>query len=109
MKNYKFKEHKDVELFTEGKEKLEEMSFMVSTTMDAEQVISACVKYIAKKKNMNISACLTMIGDGIITGIDEIDELFPQAVEANPESFQAKKRVLAAKLSRYVMAYTKTK
>jgi Glu-tRNA(Gln) amidotransferase subunit E-like FAD-binding protein len=107
MKQYTIKEFNDKELLNESK--LKEASFMVNTVQDAQETIAKCIQLIAKKKNMNVSACMSIIGDGIISGIDSINEVFPKASESNPVQFEAKKRVIAGRLSRKIMAYAKTK
>lgn len=107
MKQYKIKEIKDVDLLNESK--LEEVSMMVNTVQDAQETIAKCVTFIMKKKMMNPSLCMTFIGDGIISGIDSIDEFMPRVAEANPVAFQAKKRVISNRVARKLLAYSKTK
>lgn len=109
MKQYTIKEFNDKELFSEEKQKIQEVSMMVNTVQDAQDTIAKCITFIMKKKNMNVAACMNIIGDGVVSGIDSIDEVFPKAAESNPESFQAKKKVIASRLSRMILAYAKTK
>lgn len=90
-------------------EKLQEVSMMVNTIQDAQETIAKCVTLIMRKKNMNVGVCMSLIGEGITSGIDSIDDLLPKAAEINPSSFQAKKRVIASRIARMLISYSKTK
>jgi hypothetical protein len=107
MKQYTIKEFNDLDLLKE--DKLQEQSMTVNTVQDAEETIAKCITFIMKKKMMNVGICMSVIGDGILSGIDSIDEYLPRMVETNPESFQAKKRVIAARTARKLLSYSKTK
>jgi hypothetical protein len=89
------------------REKLKEMSVSINTVQDAQEAISKCVMYIMKKKNMNAAACMNIIGDGIVTGLGSVEELFPNF--ENKEQLNATAKVIAARLSRYIMSFAKTR
>ena len=109
MKEYKVEQLKDKDIFTEKTSQIKEASMTVNTIQDAQEAIGKCVTYIMKKKAMNVGACMSLIGEGLTSGIDSIDEFLPQAAESNPSSFQAKKRVIASRVARMLLAYSKTK
>jgi hypothetical protein len=101
MKRYKS------EIFEESKQPLKEMSLMINTVDDAQNAISTCVKFIMKKKNLNAGSCMDIIGNGLISGFDSVEDLYPNF--QNKEQLYAKARVIAARVSRYIMSYSKSK
>jgi len=109
MKKYKVEKPNDKEQFLEKTEKMQEISMMVNTTQDAQETIAKCVTLILKKKAMNVGLCMNLIGEGVSSGIDSIDDYLPRAAESNPVSFQAKKRVIANRVARILLSYSKTK
>jgi hypothetical protein len=107
MKHYTIKEFNDRALLKE--EKLQEIAMTVNTVQDAQEVIGKCITFILKKKRMNPAICMSIIGDGILSGIDSIDDYLPNIAKSNPEAFEAKKKVISARIARKLLAYSKTK
>jgi hypothetical protein len=104
MKHYTIKEFNDRALLKE--EKLQEMSFVVNTVQDAENVIRICVKIIMNKKQMNTTLCADFITNGIISGIDSADEIFPKISQ---KIIEKKKLVLSKKIKTILNSYIATK
>jgi len=97
------------DLIKEDKKILTEASITINTVQDAEESIAKCIMLIMKKKNMSRSSCISLIGDGIISGLDSVGEVIPAMAANYPDKFENQIKLIAAGVSRKIMAYAKTK
>ena len=110
MKKYEITIDKDSDIFKESldklsKDELKESTVAIVNIHTAQEAIIEGIKMILKKKNMNPAVCMNLIGEAFITGIDSTDEIFPNST--NEEQLQAKARVIAKRLARYILEYSK--
>jgi hypothetical protein len=112
MKKYEIDRSGDEKLYKDllkEDTKLTETSITINTVQDAEESIAKCIMLIMKKKNMSRSACIELIGDGIISGIDSANEVMPAMANNYPDKFNKQQKLIAAGVSRKIMTYAKTK
>lgn len=111
MKKYEIKIDKDTEIFKESldklsKDEIKESTVAITNVYNAQEAIVEGIKMILLKKNMNPAVCMNLIGEAFITGIDSSDDLFPNAT--NEEQLHAKSRVIAKRLAKYIVEYSKS-